>query len=88
MLDIQHGHYRSQLIAKGFSQVERINFDKLFSSVVYYETACLFLAIATLEDWNIYSIDIKTTYLYNDLDEEIYIEQFKSFRLLGKEKKV
>ena len=43
-------YYRSQLVAKGFSQVKGINFDKLFSPVVHYETAYLFLVIATLED--------------------------------------
>ena len=32
------GHYRSRLVAKGFSQVEGINFDELFSPVVRYET--------------------------------------------------
>ena len=69
------GHYRSWLVAKGFSQIERIDFDKLFSLVVYYEIACLLLAITTLENWNIYSVDIKTAYLYGDLDEEIYIKQ-------------
>ena len=66
-------YYRSQLVAKGFSQVERINFDELFSSVVCYETVYLFLAVAVLEDWDIHSINIKTTYLYDDLDEDIYI---------------
>jgi len=33
------GHYQSCLVAKGFSQVEGIDFDKLFSPVVCYETA-------------------------------------------------
>jgi len=33
------GHYQSCLVAKGFSQVEGIDFDKLFSPVVRYETA-------------------------------------------------
>jgi len=32
------GRYRSHLVAKGFSQVEDIDFDKLFSPVVHYET--------------------------------------------------
>jgi len=32
------GYYQSRLVAKGFSQVEGINFDELFSPVVYYET--------------------------------------------------
>ena len=72
---------------KGFSQIERINFDELFSLVVYYETACLF-SVAAFEDWNIHSVDVKTAYLYDDLDKEIYIEQPEGFRLSSKEKKV
>jgi len=32
-------HYRSRLVAKGFSQVEGIDFNELFSPVVHYETA-------------------------------------------------
>jgi len=32
------GHYQSRLVAKGFSQVEGIDFDELFSPVVHYET--------------------------------------------------
>jgi len=44
------GCYKSQLVAKGFSQIKEINFDELFSLVVCYETACLFLAVAALED--------------------------------------
>jgi len=83
-----NGHYRSQLIAKGFSQVEEIDFDKLFSLVVHYETTHLFLAIATLEDWDIHSIYVKTANLYSNLDEKIYIEQLEDFRLSSKEKKV
>jgi len=32
------GRYQSCLVAKGFSQVEGINLNELFSSVVCYET--------------------------------------------------
>ena len=32
-------YYRSHLVAKGFSQVEGIDFDELFSPVVCYKTA-------------------------------------------------
>ena len=73
---------------KGFSQVEGIDFDELFSPVVRYETAQLLLAIAALEDLDIQSIDVKTAYLYGDLDEEIYMEQPEGFKLPEKENKV
>ena len=46
-----------------------------------------FLAIAVLEDWNIYSINVKTAYLYSNLNKKIYIEQLEDFRLSSKKKK-
>ena len=82
------GHYWSCLVAKGFSQVKGIDFDELFSPVVCYEITWLLLAIAALEDLDIQSIDIKITYLYSDLDKEIYMEQPKGFKLPGKKNKV
>ena len=81
-------YYRSWLVVKRFSQVKEIDFDKLFSLVIYYEIVCLFLAVAALEDWDIHSVDIKTVYLHSDLDKKIYIGQPEGFRLPGKEKKV
>ena len=54
------GCYRSHLVAKGFSQVEGIDFDELFSLVVCYETVQLFFAVVALEDWDIQSINVKT----------------------------
>ena len=56
--------------------------------VVYYKTVQLLLAVAALEDLDIQSIDVKTVYLYGDLDEKIYIEQPEGFKLSGKENKV
>ena len=79
-------YYRSQLVTKEFSQIKGINFDELFSLVVCYETTYLFLATTVLENWDIYSVDIKTIYLHSDLDKEIYMEKPEDFRLSGKEK--
>ena len=73
---------------KDFFQVEGIDFDELFSPVVHYETVWLLLAITALEDLDIQSVDIKTAYLYGDLDKEIYMEQLEGFKLPGKENKV
>ena len=82
------GYYRAQLAAKEFSQIKEINFDELFSPVVCYETVHIFLAVVVLEDWDIYDVDVKTTYLYSNLDKEIYIKQSEGLRLFSKEKKV
>ena len=43
------------------------------------------LALATLEDWDIESLNIKTTYLYGGLDKEIYMEQPEGYFKKGQE---
>jgi len=48
----------------------------------------LLLAVAVLEDLDIQSIDVKTAYLYGDLDKEIYMKQSEGFKLPRKENKV
>ena len=37
------------------------------------------LALAALENWHISSLDVRSTYLYGPLDEEIYMEFPESF---------
>ena len=46
----------------------------------------LILAMAALKDWVAYGIDVQNTYLYGDLDEEIYMKQPEGFNALGKPK--
>ena len=46
------------------------------------------LATAALENWYISALDIKTAFLYEQLDEEIYMEQPDGFKLKGQECKV
>ena len=67
----QDGRKKARLIAKGFSQVERIDFNEIFSPVVRFETVRLMLALSALEDWYIEALDVKTAFLYEKLDEEI-----------------
>jgi Reverse transcriptase (RNA-dependent DNA polymerase) len=38
-------------VAKGFSQIEGIDYDDIFSPVVRYESVCLIVALAALQHW-------------------------------------
>src|SRR6266571_7399069 len=73
---------------KGFSQVEGIDYDKIFSPVVRFETVQMMLALAALRNWHISGLDIKTAFLYGDLDEELYMEQPEGFKIPGQQNKV
>jgi len=45
----------------------------------------LILVLAALENWHISSVDVKTAFLYGELDEELYVEQPEGFKIPGKE---
>ena len=52
------GRKKARLVVKGFSQVEGLDFDQVFSPVVHFETVCLMLALAALENWYITGLDV------------------------------
>jgi len=82
------GRKKARLVAKGFSQVEGIDYDEVFSPVVRFETVCIMFALATLNNWHISGLNVKTAFLYGKLDEEIYMEQPEGFKIKGQECKV
>ena len=75
-------------MAKGFTQIPGIDYDETFSLVACFESLCLLLALATLEDWHIHQMDVKSAFLNGVLDEEIYMEQPPGFITSGAELKV
>jgi hypothetical protein len=77
------GRKRACLVTKGFSQVEGMDYDQVFSPVVRFETVRLILALAALENWVAYGLDIRNAYLCGKLDEEIYMEQPEGFTTLA-----
>ena len=79
---------KARLVAQGFSQVEGIDFNELFSPVVRFESVCLMLALAALHNWFMTGVDVRTAYLYGKLDEEIYMWQPEGFIARGQESKV
>src|SRR5258708_8493802 len=82
------GRKQGCLVAKGFSQIPGIDFEETFSPVAHFETVRLLLALSVLEDWEIKVLDVKTAFLYGNLDEELYMEQPEGFITKGQENKV
>jgi hypothetical protein len=61
--------YKSRLVAKGYSQVEGIDFGEIFSPIAKLTSIRFLLSISTAFDLEVEHMDVKTTFLHGDLEE-------------------
>jgi hypothetical protein len=80
--------YKARLVAKGYSQVEGIDFGDIFSSVSNLTSIRFMLSIAAAFDFEVEQMDVKTTFLHGDLEEEIFMKQPKGYVVKGKKELV
>ena len=65
--------HKARLVARGFQQREGIDYQETHSPVVRFDLIRAILAVATPEQ--IKQFDVKTAFLYGNIDEEIYVQQ-------------
>ena len=80
--------YKAQLVVQGFEQKVDIDFFDTYMLVASITTIYILLALTSIHKIFVHQIDVKTTFLHEDIDEEIYIIQPKSFIVSGQEHKV
>lgn len=66
--------FKARYVAQGFSQIQGLDYDKLFAPVARYDSVRLLLAISAHNKWMPRQLDIKTAFLYGVLKEEVYME--------------
>ena len=67
--------YKARLVAKGYKQKEGLDYFDTYSPVSRITSIRMLIAIASLNNMEIHHMDVKTTFLNGELDEEIYMEQ-------------
>ena len=75
----KNGVHRAKLVALGYSQVPGVNFSENYAPVVNDITMRLMMVLMTMNGWIGEIIDIETAFLYEDLEEEIYMTIPKGF---------
>ncbi|GJV26126.1 putative ribonuclease H-like domain-containing protein [Tanacetum coccineum] len=63
----------------GYAQKEGIDFEESFAPVARLEAVRLFIAYAAHKSFTVYQMDVKTTFLYGPLKEEVYVNQPDGF---------
>nr|GEX06418.1 hypothetical protein [Tanacetum cinerariifolium] len=63
---------KSRLVAKEYAQKEGVDFKESFAPVARLEAVRLFIAYAAYKSFTVYHMDVKTTFLYDPLKEEVY----------------
>ena len=75
-------------MVKGFGQKQGIDFDEIFLPIVKMCSIQIILRLAASMNLKLEQLDVKTALLHGDLDEEIFMEQPKGFKVEGKENMV
>nr|GEV12569.1 hypothetical protein [Tanacetum cinerariifolium] len=70
---------KARLVAQGYTQEERIDYDEVFAHVARIKAIRLFLAYASFKDFVVYQMDVKSDILYEKIEEEVYVCQPSRF---------
>jgi Reverse transcriptase (RNA-dependent DNA polymerase) len=67
-------HFKSRVVAKGYTQKAGNDFTETFAPVVRFNMLRVLLAIAALEDLELDQVNFNSAYLNGEIEEEVYIE--------------
>jgi len=68
----EEGKYKARLVLRGCEQKEEIDYEEIYSPVINSAPLRIIFALA-VKDYYIVKFDIKTAFLYGEIQEEIYM---------------
>jgi hypothetical protein len=66
--------YKARFVARGFSQVEGIDYEETFAPVARYTSIRTIIALTASMGFKLHQMDVKTTFLNGEIEEEVYIK--------------
>lgn len=73
--------HKARYVAKGYSQVQGINYRETFSPTADMTSVRSLVHMAAHYDLELHQMDVKTAYLHAPIDCELYIEQPEGFQI-------
>nr|GEU56842.1 putative ribonuclease H-like domain-containing protein [Tanacetum cinerariifolium] len=71
---------KARLVAQGHTQEEGIDYEEFFAPVARIKAIRLFLAYASFMGFMVYQIDVKSAFMYETIEEEVYVCQPPEFK--------
>ena len=65
-----------------------VDYGETFSPVARMDTIRAILSIAAQNQWHVYQMDVKSTFLNGILEQEVYLDQPPRYTVKGHEHKV
>ena len=66
--------FKARVVAKGYRQMEGVDYDETFAPTVRFESVRALVALAASMGWELDQMDVATAFLYAKLEEETFVD--------------
>jgi hypothetical protein len=71
--------YKARWMIRDFEQIEELDYTKIFVSMIKSMSYKTMYVITAINDWKIEQMNVKTTFLYDKILEDVYVVQRTNF---------
>lgn len=73
--------FKARIVATGYLQTKGVDYFDTFAPVARVNSIRMILAIATNCNWEVHQMEVMTIFLHGELEEEVFMEQPKGYRV-------